>query len=191
MTTDDELSNPEHFAEWPLPQQARLVAWIREGKEPEASNALAEIGHLFTRLMRRGWRRAGGPLEDFVQDVLWRLVREVKKPGSEVRALAGLMESIVAGAAADYWRSQAKHEKNRDPVDLQELEIEAPELAPPIAVIGVFTRQLPPREREVVELTIFGDLSTGQIASILGVQEGSVRMTKTRALRHLRELLLR
>lgn len=50
---------------------------------------------------------------------------------------------------------------------------------------------LPRRQREVVTLRYFGDLSEQQIASVLGVSEGSVKTHASRGLARLRDLVSR
>jgi RNA polymerase sigma factor (sigma-70 family) len=49
--------------------------------------------------------------------------------------------------------------------------------------------ELPRRQREVVTLRYFGDLSEQQIAEVLGVSEGSVKTHASRGLARLREVV--
>lgn len=169
---------------------SQILIWLRSGEEPAASNAASELARRFQPLMRRFWREhAGGAYEDFVQEVLLRLFRAFRRD-TDVQALPGLLKRIVVGVAADYWRSQAKHELGREQFDPAELDIAFQEEIAPAVAMSVLTDNLSPREREVVEMSFVADMDTVNIASALGVSEGAVRMTRARALRRLRKLLL-
>jgi RNA polymerase sigma-70 factor (sigma-E family) len=48
-------------------------------------------------------------------------------------------------------------------------------------------RRLPPRQRSVVVLRYFGDLTESETAELLGCSVGTVKTQASRALRHLRE----
>lgn len=50
-------------------------------------------------------------------------------------------------------------------------------------------RRLPPRQREVLVLRYWGDLSERQIAEAMGITEGTVKSTASRALDALERLL--
>jgi RNA polymerase sigma-70 factor (ECF subfamily) len=50
-------------------------------------------------------------------------------------------------------------------------------------------RKLPPREQEIVSLKFDAELSNAQIARILGLSEGNVRVILFRTLKKLREMM--
>ena len=52
-------------------------------------------------------------------------------------------------------------------------------------------RMLPPRQREVLVLRYWSDLSERQIATTLGISEGSVKSAASRGLDRLERLLVR
>jgi RNA polymerase sigma factor (sigma-70 family) len=56
--------------------------------------------------------------------------------------------------------------------------------------VRTYLEHLPPREREVIELGYFADYTAEKIGEVLGIEPGTVRMTKGRALRRLRKLIL-
>jgi RNA polymerase sigma factor (sigma-70 family) len=49
--------------------------------------------------------------------------------------------------------------------------------------------QLPPRDREVFELTVYGGLTPEQIAERLGITRNAVDQALFRARKHLRRLI--
>lgn len=64
--------------------------------------------------------------------------------------------------------------------------LELPNLRPDVAVA---VRELSPQQRAVVVLTYWHDLPVGDVASWLGVSDGSVRKQLARARARLREVL--
>jgi RNA polymerase sigma factor (sigma-70 family) len=55
-------------------------------------------------------------------------------------------------------------------------------------VVEAALRRLPPRQRAVLELRYFDDLTEARTAEILGVTVGTVKSQASAALRKLREL---
>jgi RNA polymerase sigma-70 factor (sigma-E family) len=58
---------------------------------------------------------------------------------------------------------------------------------PPVHELVASVRRLPPRQRAVVVLRFYADLTEADIASALGVRVGTVKSSLHRALAHLRE----
>ncbi len=74
--------------------------------------------------------------------------------------------------------------------DLHGSSVQSPEEAVgQRAVVMEALRQLPARQREVVVLRFFADLSVRETASVMGTSEGTVKSYTARALEHLRERL--
>ena len=83
-------------------------------------------------------------------------------------------------------RSRLRAPWRRRNVPLQEaLSAAAPEERQELEELG----QLPPADRAVLHLFYYEGFSTGEIAGILGVREGTVRSRLTRARGRLRRLL--
>jgi RNA polymerase sigma-70 factor (sigma-E family) len=127
--------------------------------------------------------------EEVVQDSFvaihgrWRLLTDNE------RALAYLRRSVVNRS-----RSVLRHRNvverfaPKPPPDMPSAEQGAIALVERTAVITAL-RLLPPRQREVLVLRYYGDLSESQIASAMGISQGAVKSHAARAMSALRSLL--
>lgn len=128
--------------------------------------------------------------EDVVQDAFLGLHRRgsLTDPGA---ALAYLRVSVVNGARSALRRrrtvrdftTRAARPDDEPPAD-REVLLAADRDATLAAV-----RWLPVRQREVLVLRYWGDLSERQIAQTLGISEGTVKSTASRALDRLESML--
>jgi RNA polymerase sigma-70 factor (sigma-E family) len=130
-----------------------------------------------------------GTAEEVVQESFiamhsrWRLLRNSEK------ALSYLRRSVVNGS-----RSVLRHRQVVDrnapkpPPDMPSAEEGAVELLERSAVVAAL-RTLPLRQREVLVLRFYGDLSETQIAETMGISPGAVKSHTARAMSSLRVLL--
>ena len=188
--TSDAKSEDFSVREWAT--QARLdalVAALRLGSEPAASSAAGEIGRRFSPLIRKYWRaQQCGEYSDFFQEVMLRLFTALPALRQSI-AFPGLFRRIVIGAAADYWRSHGpvRSEDDSDLANaLESVEESFDEALATRLIVRTYLETLPPREREVIELSYMLDLDVSDVAKALGITAGAVRTTKMRALQKLR-----
>lgn len=174
------------LAELPL---TSLLEELDKGSPGRTSAAAVELIRRFQPLIRKFWRlQQCGDYEDFFQDVLLRTFSSLPHLRNHA-AFPGFLRRIVVTTAADYWRRQSLHERHLLNVDVENIERAFDQdLATPLIVRSMLDR-LPPREREVIALTYFEDMDSGEIARLMGLSAGAVRMTKSRAINKLRELL--
>jgi len=129
--------------------------------------------------------------EDVVQDAfvgLHRLSGRLDDPGA---ALAYLRVSVVNGARSALRRrgtvrrflARASAPDEMAPADHEVLLAEARD-----ATLEA-VRRLPARQREVLVLRYWGDLTERQIAQAMGITEGTVKSTASRALDALERML--
>lgn len=122
---------------------------------------------------------------------LWscRLVKALKKSHKFPHAFGAIAMKRIFWAHADYF-SQAHHERewsSEDPVaghdgkERREDDVVLDHLAVEKALEG-----LSERDREVIEVTFFMDLSAAEAGERLDLSEGALRTAKSRALERLR-----
>lgn len=138
-------------------------------------------------LLRFGTMLTGGDHEtaaDLVQDTLlvlgrrWRHVREVEYPDAYARRTMTRL----------WWRRRKKSLREiprADPID------GASDDSSPVWESSVWwaLRQLPPRQRAVIVLRYFEDLSEADIAAVLSCRPGTVKSQASRGIATLRRLL--
>ena len=109
--------------------------------------------------------------------VAWRRVSRVEDPDAYLRR-------ILVNASHRRFRRRRVTEQPGDP---PETAVEGPaDLVSERAALLAALRQLPPRQRAVVVLRYWNDLSDAQIAAALGCSPGTVRSQLSRALATLR-----
>lgn len=110
--------------------------------------------------------------------VAWRRVRRADDPDAYLRR-------ILINASNRRFR---RHRVAEQPGDLPETAVEGPaDLVGERAALLAALRQLPPRQRAVILLRYWEDLTDAQIAATLGCSPGTVRSQLSRALAKLRE----
>ena len=110
--------------------------------------------------------------------VAWRRVRRADDPDAYLRR-------ILINASNRRFR---RHRVAEQPGDLPETAVEGPaDLVDERAALLAALRQLPLRQRAVVMLRYWEDLTDAQIAAALGCSPGTVRSQLSRALAKLRE----
>ena len=109
--------------------------------------------------------------------VAWRRVNRADDPDAYLRR-------ILVNASNRRFR---RHRVTEQPGDPPETAVDGPaDLVSERAALLAALRQLPPRQRAVVVLRYWEDLTDAQIAAVLGCSSGTVRSQLARALAKLR-----
>jgi RNA polymerase sigma-70 factor (sigma-E family) len=156
-------------------------------RDPSFEEYVAAVsGRLFTMaLLLSGQHRAEA--EDLLQDVLERAYRRWGKitrngdPDAYVR-------QMIINAAIDRWR---RTQRRREQPLAEGDEIADRDQAGDLADRDLLLRalaELPPRQRAVLVLRYFEDLTEAQTAAILGCTVGAVKSQSSRALARLRQI---
>ncbi|KIF68782.1 RNA polymerase sigma24 factor [Streptomyces sp. AcH 505] len=148
------------------------------------------------RLLRAAWLLTGDAhlAEDLVQTVLakmwpkWRRIAAGSPDGSPEAYARKALVNTYASWWQRRWRGEVPHDvlpdASRDTAGVDVFE--AVDLERSLAVA---LRSLPPRQRTVVVLRYFEDLSVEETAEILGCRPGTVKSQAAKALGSLRGLL--
>ena len=169
-----------------------LMRAVRDGD-------LAKLGQLFERyhvplfdfLTRVTGDRTAA--EDLVQDIFMRILK-YRATFRDVGSFETWLFSIARNARADYFR------KRRPSEPLAEDAMEQPESSPgparqleaerEHARLRRALMQLREDKRELLVLARYQDMKYEQIAEVLGIEVGAVKVRVHRAIRELREIFL-
>lgn len=147
----------------------------------------ASSGRLFTlALLLTGHRRAEA--EDLLQDSLERAYRrwdQIIRKGSP----DAYVRQVMVNAAVDRWRRERR--RSEEPLMVDTADWAATDQVGDVADRDLLLRALAglaPRQRAVLVLRYFEDLSEIQTAAVLGCSIGAVKSQASRALSRLREI---
>lgn len=167
-----------------------LLAQLSQRDEVARSGAASELIRRFEPVVRKFWRRQRcGDYADFVQDVMLRLFAALPNLRNAA-AFPGFFRRIVSIAAADYWRRNPLESETAD-FHWESLALQSDQDITLPVVIGSLIDRLPATEAEVVRRSFLEDESSEEIALAMGMTAGAVRTAKSRAIKHLREILAR
>ena len=157
--------------------------------QPSAITAVRDLYERhYVRLVRLAVLLVGdaGRAEEIVQDAFVDLVarwRTIRDPG----AAAAYLRTCVANGARSHLRHRAV--VNRQPVS-QPSEVNSAETEALVQIeherVLSLLSELPGRQREVLILRYYGQLSEAEIADTLGISRGAVKSHNFRGLRSLR-----
>ena len=158
----------------------------RQPDGAELERLLAERGgQLMAAAIALTGSRQGG--EDLLQAALERVLRKPRQVAGDTE---GYLRRVLYNLAADGWRRRGRW---RDKLPL--LRAGEPEdAADGTAVVDLrdalmrLLFQLPPRQRAVIVLRYWEQLTETETAALLGCSEGTVKSAASRGLRRLREL---
>lgn len=130
-----------------------------------------------------------GSCEEIVQDAFVSVFSRRDRPHDEQRLAAYLRSAVLNGARSALRRRQtARRYAPGRPLDVDAAEVGATAAALEDAVLRAL-RSLPDRQRDVLALRYWGDLSEGEIADALGIASGTVKTHAKRGLAALAEKL--
>jgi RNA polymerase sigma-70 factor (sigma-E family) len=159
------------------------------------SESLPFEGYVATRLpalLRYATLLCGNPddARDLVQEVLTKALGRWSRISATDR-----VDAYVRAMVTNEFISDRRRRRRRPQVPLPDHHQDGPgtpAVQPPDPDTGTRTElwarllQLPPRQRAVIVLRYYEDLSDAQIAAVLGCREGTVRTYASRALSALR-----
>ena len=175
-----QLERPDAAPAPSAASDAELLRAIGEGSEP----AFEELRHRYRRAVERACRSiVGGELEDCAQEVFVRIWRKAALYDCRRGSAPAWLMTVARRTALNF--------RPRREVPLPDELVDATAEAPDIEGFWVEAalQRLPERERRVLELAYFHDLSQSQVAAELCVPLGSVKSWTRRGLHRLATLL--
>ena len=178
----------------------RLSELFTETEEPASTDGLDAFSEryqtYFPRVFAYVYGRVRNPdiAEDIASEVFERAFVKAASLRNE-EAFGAWLFTITRNIVASHGRKQARHGQPVDSEIMSSLPQEGRSIESGLLLqedihnlVG-HMRKLPQREQEIVSLKFDAELSNGQIARILGLTEGNVRVILFRTLKKLRELM--
>ncbi len=135
--------------------------------------------------------------EDITSEVFlrgWKAFQKSKQEKKEIENLPAFLYQIARNAVADFCRQNGELKvvsaEHNEVIDPQPGADEKAEVNSEIENIKLVMSGIKDEYREVITLRYLDDLSTTEVATILGKSEGSVRVTLHRALKSLKKKLV-
>lgn len=174
---------------------ASLMAAAQNGDQNSYAQLLREITPLLRRLARQGWSM-GNPtdLEDVVQETLLTVhaIRHTYDPG---RPFLPWLLTLLQRRTADAIRRQARTNRREIAIDMTDVTftVEATnstyEALADSATLQKAIAQLPPSQRQAIELLKQKEVSLKEASAATGMSIAALKVATHRALKTLRTLL--
>lgn len=174
--------------------EAELQAWVAAAQEGDEAAFEKLYGHFFSQVYRYAAFRLPKELaEDVTAEVFVKAWEKLHtyKTRSGVPFAAWLFR-IARHGVIDVYRSQHGIEEVSDTLadpDVLNLADTATRRGETLATVREALGKLPKRYQEVLLLSFVSDLPTSEVARVLRMTEGGVRILKMRALRKLEDFL--
>lgn len=140
--------------------------------------------------------RDGETAEDVVQEAFLTLWRRAETYRPERGAVRAWLLTVVRNRAIDMLRSPSRSGPSATAASVDDLNLVAPDNPEQDAmrmvegrVVRAALAELPPEQREVVELAYFAGLAYPEVAARMGIPLGTVKSRMRLALERLRVLL--
>ena len=127
--------------------------------------------------------------EDITSDVFHKAFERIHSYNSTKGTFSAWMYRIARNSVIDHYRTQKQNIPIDDVFDLhtENRTVEEHDAITTLARVKEYMKTLPSRQREIITLRLWEELSYKQIAEIIGGTEDSAKMAFSRAIRELRE----
>lgn len=127
--------------------------------------------------------------EDITSDVFHKAFQKIDSFDAGKGTFSAWLYRIARNAVIDYYRTVKKTVDIEDAFDLGEEDrtIEEHDTLLNLGKVRTFMEKLSPRQREIITLRIWEELSYREIAERIGGTEDSTKMAFSRAMKELRE----
>ncbi len=127
--------------------------------------------------------------EDIVSEVFHKAFERIHSFNKEKGSFSAWIYRIARNAVIDHYRTQKKNIPIDDVFDLatENRTEQEHDAITSLAEVEKYLKTLPARQREIITLRLWEELSYKQIAEVIGGTEDSIKMAFSRAIRELRE----
>jgi RNA polymerase sigma-70 factor, ECF subfamily len=127
--------------------------------------------------------------EDIAGDVFYKALTKLPTYAPEKGVFASWLYRIARNAIIDYFRTKHETENIEDAFDIgfDERTSEVLDAIADLNKVGEYLTRLNARQREIIILRIWEEMSYKEISEIVGGTEDSVKMAFSRGIRELRE----
>ena len=162
--------------------------------DPDTGRGLTGGAAVEQLLAARGWHLMQAAIalagsrpdgEDLLQAALERLLLNYRRVGSDAE---GYLRRTLYNLAADGWRRRGVARRWQPVVAMPERRADGTDAVDIRDALVRMLAQLPPRQRAVVVLRYWEQLSEAETAAVLGCSPGSVKSAASRGMSRLREL---
>ena len=174
-------------AEW-----SALMAAAQAGDKAAYGRLLRECTPLIRRVVRRGL--TPDRVDDVVQDVLFTIHR-ARHAYDPARSFSAWVVTIAQRRAIDLMRNRGRHDHREvhNPLAYEAFADETVDrerdglLEGDSGTLKAALADLPPRQREAVEVLALRQMSLDEAAEATGIKKGALKVSLHRALKSLRE----
>lgn len=173
--------------------EAELKNYLQKAQSGDQNAFGAIYEHFAEKIYRFIYFRVGHKevAEDILSDTFvksWQKINQINSPA----ALSGWLYQIARNNIIDYYRLK------KETVALEDVEEFLEDEVNPVDTVNLNLQQrkileilylLPKEQQEVIKYRFFEDLTSEEIAYILGKSEGAIRVIQHRAILRLKELL--
>jgi RNA polymerase sigma-70 factor (ECF subfamily) len=127
--------------------------------------------------------------EDITSDVFHKAFERLASFDAEKGTFSAWIYRIARNSVIDHYRTQKRTVPIEDAFDIGEEDhtIEEHDALITLGKVRTFMEKLSPRQREIITLRIWEELSYREIAELIGGTEDSAKMAFSRAMKELRE----
>lgn len=175
-----QFNTPQNFEPWELIERAKAGDQIAFGELYQAY-----LVPVYRYIYARVWHREVA--EDLAQTVFLKVYRALARFEVREQNPLAYFFTVARNTVHDYWRK--KKDILLEDKHLLNAHTEAEALPQDYRLLERAIKELSAEQQEVVGLKFFNDLSTRDIAKLLGKTEAAVRQIQSRALKHLRQII--